>query len=359
MIIQLATEEDASRICRLYEGVFREPMGRQDSLEYFNWFYYQNPAGKPYSHIIEDNGEILAFWGVVPQRIWLLNHEVKACLTAHLMSNSKVLATPYLAREVLQVLARDGIKLTFTFMNENGSIFLKRLNWEMIDIPLLLRVIQPGVMLRYLSNSKRWLKPFAPLLNRFSYSLDYISKFLRSKQYINSSIKIEEITYFDNEFNQLWNTVKQSIGISVIRDAKYLNWRYVDKPENDHRIVIAKLKDNLQGYIVTKVEQRFGMRHGVILDILTIPEDSSTAFTLLNYAIKTMISEGAEVISALSLRNEYYFKCLRQCNFIPIPSKYFPQKDYFGTRPVILDTKTDNKIDPRNWYFTWGDHDDM
>ena len=359
MNIRLATIADASQICRLYEQIFGENMGGQNSLDYFNWLYYQNPAGEPYSHIIEDNGGIIAFWGVVPQRIWILNNEMKACVTVHLMSNSKVLATPYLAKEVLQVLARNGIKLTFGFMNENSSMFLKRLNWAMIDIPLLVRVIQPGVMLRYLSNSKRWLKPFAPLLNRFSYSLDYISKFLRSKQYINSSIKIEEINHFDNEFNQLWDTVKQSIGISVIRDANYLNWRYVDKPKIIHRIVVAKLKDNLQGYVITKVEQRFGMRHGVILDILTIPEDSSTAFILLNYAIKTMISEGAEVISALSLRNEYYFKCLRQCNFIPIPSKYFPQKDYFGTRPVILDTKTDNKIDPRNWYFTWGDHDDM
>jgi hypothetical protein len=359
MISRLATEGDASRICRLYEQVFQESMGRQNSLDYFDWFYYQNPAGEPYSHIIEDNGEISAFWGVIPQRVWLLNEEVKACVTVHLMSNSKVLATPYLAKKVLQVLARDGVKLTFGFMNENSSMFLKRLNWEMIKIPFLLRVVQPGVLLRYLSNSKRWLKPFAPLLNRFSYSVDYLSKFLRSKPYTNSSIYIEEINYFDEEFNQFWNTVKPCIGISVIRDAKYLNWRYVNKPKNDYRIVTAKLKGNLQGYIVTKVEQRFGMRHGVILDILTIPDDSSTAFTLLNYAIKTMIAEGVEVISALSLKNEYYFKSLRQCGFIPIPPKFFPQEDYFGSRPVILDTKIDNKIDPKDWYFTWGDHDDM
>lgn len=360
MIIRLANESDASQICRLYEQVFREPMGRQNSLDYFNWLYYQNPAGKSYSHVIEDDGEIIAFWGVVPQRVWILNDEVNAGLTAQLMSNSKVLgSTMYLAREVYQVLAQNGVKLTFAFMNENSSNILKHLNWELIDIPLLLRVIQPGVMLRYLSNSKKSLKPIAPLLNRFSYSLDYISKFLRSKPCTKSSITIEETNNFDNEFNQLWNTVKQSIGISVVRDANYLNWRYVDKPKNNHRILIVKSKDNLQGYIVTKVEQRFGMRHGVILDILAIREDPSIAYTLINYAIKTMIAEGVEVISALSLRNEYYFKFLRQCGFIPIPPKYYPQKDYFGSRPVIIDTKIDNKIDPQDWYFTWGDHDDM
>ena len=360
MNIRLATEADASQICRLYEQVFREPMGRQNSRDFFHWLYYQNPAGKSYSHVIEDNGEILAFWGAVPQRVWIRNDEVKACLTAQLMSNSKVLgSTLYLAREVYQVLAQNGVKLTFAFMNKNSSTILEHLNWELIDIPLLLRVVQPGVMLRYLSNSKKLPKPIAPLLNRFSYSLDHISNLLRAKPYINSSVDIEEINQFDDEFNQLWNTVKQRIGISVIRDANYLNWRYVDKPKSNHRIVMAKLKDNLQGYIVTTVEQRFGMRHGVILDILTIPDNFSTAFTLLNYAIKTMINEGAEVISALSLKNEYYFKFLRLCNFRHVPSKFFPQEDYFGTRPVILDTKTDNKVRPQNWYFTWGDHDDM
>ena len=360
MNIRLATEADASQICRLYEQIFREPMGRQNSLDFFHWLYYQNPAGKSYSQVIEDDGEILAFWGVVPQRVWILDDEVNAGLTAQLMSNSKVLgSTLYLAREVYQVLAQNGVKLTFAFMNKNSSDILEHLNWELIDIPLLLRVVQPGVMLRYLSNSKKSLKPFAPLLNRFSYSLDHISNLLRAKPYINSSVEIEEIKQFDNEFNHLWDTVKQSIGISVVRDANYLNWRYVNKPKNNHRILIAKSKDNLQGYIVTKVEQRFGMRHGVILDILTIPDDSSTAFTLLNYAIRTMINEGVEVISALSLKNEYYFKSLRQCNFRLVPSNFFPQEDYFGTRPVILDTKIDNKIDPRNWYFTWGDHDDM
>lgn len=363
MNVRLATKTDASRICRLYEQVFREPMGRQsreNSLDFFNWLYYQNPAGDSCSQVIEDNGEIIAFWGIVPQRIWLSDHEEKAGQTTALMSEGTLLgSTLYLAREIYKKLARNNIVLTFAFIGPNSSMILKQLNWEMIDIPLLLRVVQPGVVLRYLSNSKKLLKPFAPLLNRFSYSLDHIFNLLRAKPYINSSIDVEEINHFDDEFNQLWNTVKQSIGISVIRDANYLNWRYVDKPKNNHRILIAKSKDNLQGYIVTKVEQRFGMRHGVILDILTIPEDSFTAFTLLKYAIKTMINEGVEVISALSLRDEYYFKFLRQCGFIPIPPKYFPQEDYFGSRPVILDTKTDKKIDPQNWYFTWGDHDDM
>ena len=84
--------------------------------------------------------------------------------------------------------------------------------------------------------------------NNFYFELS-IENFKRNYYSIFKKVKI--INIFDIEFDKLWELNKKDYPYSVIRNAKFLNWRFSQHPTNRyHSYGLFNAKNKLLGYII-------------------------------------------------------------------------------------------------------------
>jgi hypothetical protein len=138
----------------------------------------------------------------------------------------------------------------------------------------------------------------------------------------------------------------------VVKDRKYLNWRYVAKPGKEYRIFIAEKRQEIAGYIVLKL--RKGVRsRGYIIDLLTLIGEDTVAKSLIYKAVQCLKEDGATTISCWMLPDTPYYKILRKLGFIRRlgPPFCICIHDQNLSKEFITN--------PSNWYFVAGDNDSI
>lgn len=118
-------------------------------------------------------------------------------------------------------------------------------------------------------------------------------------------VHVEEVDDFDQRFEDFYNTWSESVPVSVVRDLKFLKWRY--GPESLHRdrriAVVGDGKSGIAGYVVYYVSQAGASRRldqpavrnqGFILDLQGAGEGRDRVVAaLLEHAVASMRREGA------------------------------------------------------------------
>ena len=52
------------------------------------------------------------------------------------------------------------------------------------------------------------------------------------------------------ELDELFESLRAGIGTALVRDARYLHWRFVESPTDDYRFIAARRRGRLTGYLV-------------------------------------------------------------------------------------------------------------
>ena len=63
---------------------------------------------------------------------------------------------------------------------------------------------------------------------------------------------IVEVDRFAPEIDELWNRTQGDYPVIVPRDARFLNWRFVDCPEPRYRCFVAQRRGRAVGYVVLR-----------------------------------------------------------------------------------------------------------
>ena len=65
----------------------------------------------------------------------------------------------------------------------------------------------------------------------------------------------EELLRFGAELDCLWQRCQQGSSVGIIRDARYMNWRYVERPDVTYRLLAARrrLSGSLEGTAVLRL----------------------------------------------------------------------------------------------------------
>lgn len=259
---------------------------------------------------------------------------------------------PTLAKGLYNDLGETGIPITYGFPNTysiNG--FIKKRDWfEIADVPIY---IMP---LNFINLINRYLK-IKFLSNFIGNILNFFFNLFLKRYKIPNKINIEKIKEFDKTFDNLWELVKDEIIIGVIRDSKYLNWRYFQKPEEEYIVFAIKSNELLKGYVVLKIEERFNLKIGLIIDIITDPSNMAYQDYLINYAIFYFKKKKVDIISVIMFPHWRYYESLKRYKFIKIIKKFFPEEIHFGARKNSDNFDFQLVKDPKSWYLTWGDTD--
>jgi len=268
--------------------------------------------------------------------------------------------------EIGKKLSRDakdrGIVISYGVPNEPSYRGHVKYGWFLVsEIPVLVKIMRRKSFLLFV------LARFRDCLKRPD--LISMSKFMRT---IKNLIKVASVKYFkhplcsdyfekhivtsfDGRFDKLWEEMSSQYQLLVVRNAKYLNWRYVKKPYSNYVILTVERNRKIEGYIVLLKESRgfLGWKTGYIVDIFAKSEKA--IHWLLHYALEYFVKENVDSVTCWMMKNQSPYDCLLQNGFID---------DYLGSQKLICRFNADNneykklyyRVE-KEWFFTIGDSD--
>jgi hypothetical protein len=95
--------------------------------------------------------------------------------------------------------------------------------------------------------------------------------------------EIEVVRRFDARADRLWEKLAARFALAVRRDARYLNWKYVEPPHVRYTTALLRRGDEVEGYVVYRHLREPQGRVTQIVDLLADPSDERGIKTLARW----------------------------------------------------------------------------
>lgn len=325
-----------------------EKNGNSKDIGHLKWQFLDNPEKKFFVDIAVDEKEnkTAAIYAITCVKFKINNYEELGSQSLDTITDIDYRGSGLfidLANDVYQKASKT-VSLVYGFPNGNSiKGFKKRLKWHVLDpVPFLIKPLKS----KYFTKRIKWLK-FLPDFN--------LSPFFRYNVKENEyTIRTENI--FPAEVDNIWNNFSSNIKVCVNRDKTYLDWRYIQKPNEDYRIVHCYDKNEYLGFVVYVVKEKHNGKIGYIMELIYNLGSQAVGKTLLNYAISKIKEEGADCILSWCLEHSPNYKIFKKGMFFNFPEKLRPIELHFGARS--FNTELNDLIYDRNsWYISYSDSD--
>jgi hypothetical protein len=339
---------DEIKLPVLYEDTIGEWIGS----DAWRWLFMNAPAGKGYTWLADHDGFLAGQYTVVPVDMMILGRRVRTTQSVDTMTHSKyrkqgIFLT--LARDVYEEARNDNVVLVYGFPNENSHPgFIKHLDFIT------------------LTNAKTFLRPVKiddaitvklkiPVISSV---LGYISRLIYDlifplKSGNRADVQIKSASRFPDEAEKLFESISGEFPNMVVRDTRYLNWRYPDRPNKEYEILLAWRGEILSGYCVTGKTGRLDLKIGCIMDIFADPSDSKTISLLIGNAVKAMFKKNMVAVGCMINDGSPFVKHLRRAGFL------FSVRNFPYIIRILHPEEVDiEKLrDMSKWHITFGDSD--
>ncbi|MEM8984540.1 MAG: hypothetical protein AAGC71_16025, partial [Pseudomonadota bacterium] len=173
---------------------------------------------------------------------------------------------------------------------------------------------------------------------------------------LQQSFSCNRLQTFSSQHDKLWEKMRESCRFAVIRDRRYLQWKYGDRP--DSNLDCYEVRDasgQLSGLAVTRVRKASGVypySRGFITDLVVDLHDEQAVIALLVHAIDQCRQRGAQSVVVCG-SNPELIRSLEMVGFVRRQSRYhfliaLPEDD-------SLDRAQMGRLE--NWFLTIGDSD--
>jgi predicted N-acetyltransferase YhbS len=304
-----------------------EPRTRPYMLERWFWRYKNNPYGF-LTVVAEHDGKIVGHMAW-----WLLEMKFGGKKIVASQASELVVHPGYRRQgmflamgKALAEMAQDqGVQFTYGFPNAPAYVGHLQYGWvDVAQIPMLAGYFDTYPMIR---------RPLSSIANLFYRKL--------TKKIV--TIDIAKIDRFPESINTLTENALLRYGIFVERNAKYLNWRFFQNPEQQYEVFAYE-----KGYVVTLAESLDKRKVGYIVDI--VAEDDEAFLALTQKAIAELAKHGVDSVKCLMQPSHYLLK--------RVGFTFFPKRKQ--TLIARVNTPSFQHIydaNKRDWFITYGDCD--
>ncbi len=326
---------------------------------YHEWQYRRSPAGPAIVSLAreEGTGRLIGQAVTIPARVGIAGESrvVNICLNvATLLEWRGRGVFSALLRDVSALSGEEGIAFTFAFPNEASyPSFVKRAGYRGIgSVPLLVRPLNPE-RLAYKRTGSRVLAKIASLGR-----LVWRPPAAAPREEGPTRLEIARVETFDDSFTAFWERVKGRFPVMVVRDAAYLNWRFVEVPLREYVSFAARSDGEVRGFIVLRVAPVGQLSSGLIVDLVVEPsEEGRTAGgRLIDEAYSYFRDHDLDILGSLALPHTEEFRLLRAKGLWVCPRRLEPQPFRLVVR-CYDDAASHPAYDLKNWFITMGDYD--
>lgn len=326
--------------------LYSERFPGKTSAEFCRWKYFDNPAGPAAVGVALDGDRVVSVVAGTPKRVRLGAENVLAFELGDFIT-----AAEYRKRGFFSSL----MNLVCDSARQRGAAFVYVRPNE-VSFPILMSRLsfsEPAQLdvRRYVVLSEALQRKFGmPAVIFRSLGVDWTLRKLVLPA-VAKSIAVGSIDRFDESIDLLWARTQDLYPFSLIRDSKYLNWRYVDCPTPYQRWA-ARKGDQIVGYLVAVTSR--AEPTGMIVDLFTHPEDKEAAAALLRVAIDSMQGERKSVIYTWTLQagatSAAHQMLKRACSFVDSPGFHMAVR-------FLTDKVGPHNLPITGWQLAAGDFD--
>ena len=282
-IIRRRPEHD-DEIFALYAEVFGAAM-LERSRARWQWQYFDNPNLGPDGPVIwmaMDDDQLLGQMATMPFPMWWGDREVRASA-----------GMDYFVRKgaqgrglgiALSEAWADHVDVALALgLTPSSYPLFKKIFTDVGPVPAFLKPLDAKAIAR-----RRWGRVAGSVAGPvIGAGLAMMSKRVPSGE----GIEILEVKAFSGEYDELWERARASYVAVVRRDARYLDWKYLRCPFRRYRVLEARTRGMLTGFVVTRTEGEASFTRGVIADLFSAADDAATQNALIDAATSSFKHE--------------------------------------------------------------------
>jgi hypothetical protein len=316
---------------------------------YHRWQYQDNPAGIAMAALAMEGERVLGQFGALPIRLRIDGRDGLAAVALNVATepaHRRQGMFAALGKRSDLLMDQANVSAAFAMPNESSFPgFVTHLGYTHAgDIPFLVRPVNVGRLVRA-------RVPLPGLQALVGLASSPFVRRLPPRPRDFPGLRVEEVAAFDGRFDRLWKRLRDRHPVMVVRDALYLNWRFLAIPLREYVCLLATEADVPRGYAVLRVAELLGLRAGLLVDFIVAPGEARAAEALLSHALSWFADEDVDLLATLMLPHTFEYRMLRRYRFWPLPKRLLPQPFRLVARdgPLVRDV--------RNWFFTLGDYD--
>lgn len=298
--IREATPADREGILASFNRVFSEGNPRfVDRTETeWDWGYLRNPAGRQIWIAVDDrSGTVAAHFAGWPMRVFSQGETV---LFSHIVDS-------YTHPDHRRGLKRPGL---FT---RTANAFIDHLVWPHENVILYGLPVPDHFRLGARQIGYEVVRTQLQLVLRAEHDLHGGAP---------ANLTVEEIEHADDSVERLFHDCADLDGARCIKDAAFINWRYVDHPGNDYRIGVVRDGDDLRGLAVFTDCYFSDVQQGVIADWLVPKDDEEAGRALMQWARDRTRQIDREQCSIVLSGTDPWWAHLQSFGLKALPTKY-------------------------------------
>lgn len=319
--------------------------------EMYEWLFEKNPYNKSGNmmYLLKEGDKVIGCDGLLPNELYVNG---KVLLTAH--SVKSMTHPDYKKQGIFKMMTenscergrQDGVDVVIGLANDQSYPAYQRFGWptlfekEVYVKPILINNIL-----------KRRLKIGA--LAEFGNSIYAAFMKNKLKSSMDKEIKFEILNQVPNEIQKCWDKYKSKYNVMLVRDYKYLNYRYNQRPDVDYVTVVEKLNNEIIGFAILHNSFANGSKMTSAVEFFTDPTNERYIKALANGIAKYCYDNKLEyAVVGTGLFGEYRKVLLK--NGFMVTRK--PPKNNMMIAHILSDRVTlDEMTGHEKWHITQGD----
>jgi len=333
---------------------------------YLEWKYSGNPSLPSILAIAESQGELIGFNALLPVLVKVENTVALCAIASDTMVHPEFRRQGvFLAMQKYLTSKAENISMTYSSgarLRQPTAIgTVKHFQWRVVGpVFVLERFLSPGTAMKQL-----WVYPQLNSTNLFKYlkslagvgaitllgSLTQaVARGLKEDERKEQGIQVTEMKplVFGAEFDNLWEEVKDSFRIAVVRNKEYLNWRF-SNPTATYKGFRADQDGRLRGYCILSYTAKGNLKTALVADVLAT--EPGIAATLVDECARYAKRDQAHILKLC--------KTEQLQDFIGSLGLVRSAKDYHFARLDNSHIPESLAFDITNWYLTFSDRDSM
>jgi len=319
--------------------------GKRHSPAYWYWRYLKGPAGSGNLIIALNGGDVVGKYGLRYLPLIIRGRRIKAgFMEGLLVSPLERFWQCY--RGLVERCNREK-------QNNNLAFYLGMTHFRTLELHKRLGVIDLGRVPVYwgfldiprILEGRSVPRPLS-LLGYLGQAIIGLRVGVKKISYLN----IRQVKNFDSSFDELWENISKKYAISVIRNAQYLNWRYIENPTEKYECLAAYSDGRLEGLVVFRIADCHN--EGYVFELFAREDSKSVMRELLLQAVKELKAKRIGYITVSFPATSNAAHVLRSMGFKSWGTRLWSIHMIVssGSRTSLLPD-----LELRNWYFSLGD----
>ena len=167
--------------------------------------------------------------------------------------------------------------------------------------------------------------------------------------------KVSQIERFDKEHDRLWAEVKGEYPCAVVRDASFLNWKFVEQPGQDFLRIELRRGEKVVAVaclVVREPDADYGYRRALLADVVLSASDRQVIWATLDAVRRASVERDADTV-VFDVTHKNIERCLTEYGFM---ARAATRVLLLATEGLSVEAKR-LAMNPDHWFLTKADSD--